>query len=84
MSGSHSWKKLDSEIAADLSIHLIVDTIRRQTPKGSSLAAASSALSSAFYAHSASWMNMVERFPGPSQQAILPGSFGSSPNWLNA
>ena len=72
-------KKLDSEIAGDLSIHLIVDNysphkhqkVRRWLERHPR-----------FHLHftptSASWMNMVERFfRDLSQQAILPGSFGS-------
>ena len=72
-------KKLDSEITEDLSIHLIVDNysthkhqkVRRWLERHHR-----------FHLHftptSASWMNMVERFfRDLSQQAILPGSFGS-------
>jgi transposase len=72
-------KKLDSQIAEDLSIHLIVDNysthkhqkVRHWLERHPR-----------FYLHftptSASWMNMVERFfRDLSQQAILPGSFGS-------
>ena len=72
-------KKLDSEITEDLSIHLIVDNysthkhqkVRRWLERHSR-----------FHLHftptSALWMNMVERFfRDLSQQAILPGSFGS-------
>jgi transposase len=72
-------KKLDSEITEDLSIHLIVDNysthkhqkVRRWLGRHPR-----------FHLHftptSASWMNMVERFfRDLSQQAILPGSFGS-------
>ena len=72
-------KKLDSEIAGDLSLHLIVDNysphkhqkVRRWLERHPR-----------FHLHftptSASWMNMVERFfRDLSQQAILPGSFGS-------
>ena len=72
-------KKLDAEIAGDLSIHLIVDNysphkhqkVRRWLERRPR-----------FHLHftptSASWMNMVERFfRDLSQQAILPGSFGS-------
>jgi len=72
-------KKLDSEITEDLNIHLIVDNysthkhqkVRRWLERHPR-----------FHLHftptSASWMNMVERFfRDLSQQAILPGSFGS-------
>ena len=72
-------KKLDFEITEDLSIHLIVDNysthkhqkVRRWLERHPR-----------FHLHftptSASWMNMVERFfRDLSQQAILPGSFGS-------
>jgi transposase len=72
-------KKLDSEIAENLDIHLIVDNysthkhqkVRRWLERHPR-----------FHLHftptSASWMNMVERFfRDLSQQAILPGSFGS-------
>ena len=72
-------KKLDSEIPGDLSIHLIVDNyathkhqkVRRWLERHPR-----------FHPHftptSASWINMVERFfRDLSQQAILPGSFGS-------
>ena len=72
-------KKLDAEIAGDLSIHLIVDNysphkhqkVRRWLERHPR-----------FHLHftptSASWMNMVERFfRDLSQPAILPGSFGS-------
>jgi len=71
--------KLDSEIAGDLSIHLIVDNysthkhqkVRRWLERHPR-----------FHLHftptSASWLNMVERFfRDLSQQVILPGSFGS-------
>jgi len=79
-------KKLDSEIAADLSIHLIVDNysthkhqkVRRWLQRHPR-----------FHLHftptSASWMNMVERFfRDLSQQAILPGSFGSVAELVDA
>jgi len=72
-------KKLDSEIAEDLSIHLIVgnysthnqQNVRRWLERHPR-----------FHLHfaptSASWMNLVERsLRDLSQQAILPGSFGS-------
>ena len=72
-------KKLDAKITEDLSIHLIVDNysthkhqkVRRWLKRHPR-----------FHLHftptSASWMNMVERFfRDLSQQAILPGSFGS-------
>ena len=79
-------KKLDAEIAGDLSIHLIVDNysahkhqrVRRWLERHPR-----------FHLHftptSASWMNMVERFfRDLSQQAILPGSFGSVAELVDA
>jgi transposase len=79
-------KKVDSEIAGDLSIHLIVDNysthkdqkVRRWLERHPR-----------FHLHftptSASWMNMVERFfRDLSQQAILPGSFGSLTELVDA
>jgi hypothetical protein len=68
-------KKLDSEIAGDLSIHLIVDNYSthkhlQRHPRFH--------LSSALHAHQRFRMDMVERFfLDLSQRAILPGSFGS-------
>jgi transposase len=79
-------KKLDTEISVDLSIHLIVDNysthkhqkVRRWLQRHPR-----------FHLHftptSASWMNMVERFfRDLSQQAILPGSFGSVAELVDA
>jgi transposase len=79
-------QKVDREISADLSIHLIVDNysthkhqkVRRWLQRHPR-----------FHLHftptSASWMNMVERFfRDLSQQAILPGSFGSVAELVDA
>ena len=79
-------KKLDSEIVVDLSIHLIVDNysthkhqkVRRWLQRHPRF-------SLHFTPTSASWMNMVERFfRDLSQQAILPGSFGSVAELVDA
>jgi transposase len=78
-------KKLDSEITEDLSIHLIVDNysthkhqkVRRWLERHPRFLLH-------FTPTSASWMNMVERFfRDLSQQAILPGSFGSVAELVN-
>jgi transposase len=72
-------KKLDAEIAGDLSIHLIVDNYStHKHQKVRHWLARHPRFHLHFTPTSASWMNMVERFfRDLSQQAILPGSFGS-------
>jgi hypothetical protein len=57
----------------------LVFKLALEAPKGAPLAGAPSALSFALHTHQRFiWMNMVERFfRDLSQQAILPGSFGS-------
>ena len=72
-------KKLDSEIAEDLSIHLIVDNYStHKHRKVRHWLERHPRFNLHFTPTSASWMNIVERFfRDLSQQAILPGSFGS-------
>ncbi len=72
-------KKLDSEITEDLSIHLIVDNYStHKHQKVHRWLERHPRFHLHFTPTSASWMNMVERFfRDLSQQAILPGSFGS-------
>ena len=72
-------KKIDSEIPEDLSIHLIIDNYStHKHQKVRHWLERHPRFHLHFTPTSASWMNMVERFfRDLSQQAILPGSFGS-------
>jgi len=79
-------KHLDRETPPELDLHLILDNYA--TPK---LAAVKQWLAKRprFHLHfvptSSSWLNLVERFfRDLSQQAILPGSFGSVPALVDA
>jgi len=78
-------KKLDSEIAQDLSIHLIVDNHSTDKhPKVRRWLAGHPRFHRHLKLPNAPWMNMVERFfRDLSQEAILPGSFGSVPELVD-
>jgi transposase len=72
-------KKIDSEIAPKLEIHIVCDNYAtHKHPSVKRWIERHRRFHMHFTPTSASWMNMVERFfRDISQQAILPGSFGS-------
>jgi transposase len=79
-------KHIDRETPAELDLHLVLDNYAtHKHPKVKQWLAKRPRFHLHFVPTSSSWLNLVERFfRDLSQQAILPGSFGSVPELVDA
>jgi transposase len=79
-------KQLDRETPAELDLHLVLDNYAtHKHPRVKQWLAKRPRFHLHFVPTASSWLNLVERFfRDLSQQAILPGSFGSVPELVDA
>jgi transposase len=79
-------KQIDRETPAELDLHLVLDNYAtHKHPRVKQWLVKHPRFHLHFVPTSSSWLNLVERFfRDLSQQAILPGSFGSVPELVDA
>lgn len=82
----HFLRKIDQEVSSELEVHLIVDNYAtHKHPKVLRWLNKRPRFKLHFTPTSASWLNLVERFfRDLSQEVVLPGSFGSVPELVQA